>query len=429
MTKVYFQTHGCSTNLSESEVMCGLLKNSGFEIVDDPGTADILAISICTVKGENNALRHIRKLNELFPEKKLIIAGCITRIILKEARKIKEDASFISTHNIKSIVDVVEEVLNDNVIEATGRDEYKKINLPKIRKNPVVGIIPILNGCSNYCSYCSVKYVKGKLFSYDMDDIETEALKCLSQGCRELWITSQDNSAYMLDKAEKSQLPELLRKIISIDQRFMVRVGMMNPYHLLQILEPMIGVFKDSKIFKFLHVPVQSGNDEILKLMKRNYKASEFKRIIAEFRKNIPDITISTDIICGFPTETEQQFNDSLSLVKELKPDVLNISRFMARHGTEAAKMEGQLDGEVIKNRSRLLTDIYLNISRMNNERWIGWEGNVLIDEEGKKDSLVGRNLAYKPIILRKGKGIRLGDLVRARIVGSTPYDLRAETA
>jgi len=270
-----------------------------------------------------------------------------------------------------------------------------------------------------------VRYVKGKLFSYDMDDIGFEALKCLQDGCKELWVTSQDNAAYMLEKSEVSKLPELVDNITSIDKKFFVRIGMMNPMHLLDVLEPMIEVYKNDKLFKFLHIPVQSGNDEILKLMKRKYTVDDFKRIVREFRKNIPNFTLSTDIICGFPTETEEQFNDSLNLIKEIKPDVLNISRFQARPGTEAFKMEGQIEGGVTKNRSRLLTDIFTNISRMSNEKWINWEGSILIDEKGKHDTWVGRNFAYKPVIVRGD--VKLGDKVKVKIKNITPYDLRGE--
>ena len=220
-------------------------------------------------------------------------------------------------------------------------------------------------------------------------------------------------------------MPELISNITTIDKKFFVRIGMMNPSHLLDVLEPMINVYKNDKIFKFLHIPVQSGNDEILKLMKRNYAVEDFKKIVDEFRKNIPNITISTDIICGFPTEKEEQFKDSLELIKEIKPDVLNLSRFKARHGTEAAKMEGQVEGGTTKNRSRLLTDIFTNISRMNNERWLNWQGDILIDEKGKHDTFVGRNFAYKPVIVRGD--VKLGDYVKVRIKDITPYDLRGE--
>jgi threonylcarbamoyladenosine tRNA methylthiotransferase CDKAL1 len=316
-------------------------------------------------------------------------------------------------------------LLNGNTMDATGMDEYKKINLPRMRKNSVVGIIPILNSCANYCAYCSVRYVKGKLFSYSMPDIEAEALKALNSGCRELWITSQDNAAYMLEKEKTSRLPELLENLLLIDKKFFVRVGMMNPMHLLDILEPMVKVYKNDKVFKFLHVPVQSGNNQILESMKRKYPVEDFRKIVNMFRNNIPNLTLSTDIICGFPGETEGQFNDSLKLVKELRPDLLNISRFQARPGTEAAKMEGQIDGGTTKKRSRLLTDIFTNISRMSNEKWLNWKGEILIDEKGKLDTWVGRNSSYKPIIVRGD--VKLGDYVKVKINSITPYDLRGE--
>lgn len=425
MTQIYFQTHGCSTNQSESEVMMGLLADARFLIVQDAGEADILILNICTVKGEETALREIRKTSEAYPKKKLIVAGCLTKTILREARKIREDVNFISTHNIKSIVEVVEEILFGNVIEATGADSYKKINLPKLRSNSVVGIVPILSGCANYCSYCSVKYVKGKLLSYDIEDIEKEMAYCVDSGCKEIWVTSQDNAAYMLEREKISKLPQLINKLTAIEGKYFIRIGMMNPGHLLDILEPMADAFKSDKVFKFLHVPVQSGNDDILNLMKRNYRLADFKKIVEVFRKRVPNLTLSTDIIAGFPTETEQQFNDSLELMKEIKPDVLNISRFQPRPGTEAAKMEGRVDGGIAKNRTRLLTEIFANIARMNNERWEGWQGEILIDEKGKDDTWVGRNAYYKPVIVRGD--VKQGDFVKVRIGNVTSYDLRGD--
>ncbi len=423
MIGVYFQTHGCATNISESEIMMGLLNKAGFRIVSKPEEADILIISVCTVKGEEKAIRETRKLNERFPDKKLIVAGCITKTVMREARKIKENISFISTHNITMIVDVVEEVINGNIISLVAYDRAKKINLPKIRKNPIIGIIPILSGCANNCSYCSVKLIKGNLVSYSPEDIEKELLECLAEGCKEIWITSQDNAAYMLEQQEKSKLPELIKDILKINKKFFIRIGMMNPSNLLPILDEMIEVYKNKKVFKFLHIPVQSGNDKILELMERKYSVGDFKKIINKFRSNIPNITISTDIIVGFPTETDEQFNDSLNLIKEIKPDVLNISRFQPRLGTRAEKIKGKIKGEIIKKRSRLLTEIFTNISRMQNERWISWEGEILVDEKGKDSSWIGRNFAYKPVIVKEN--LKLGDVVRVRIESITPYDLR----
>jgi len=423
MTNIYFQTHGCSTNFSETEVMQGLLKEAGFEIVTQPEEADIIVINICTVKGEETALREIRKLKENFPGKKIVIAGCISREIIEPIREITEDAPLISTHNIKSIREVIEELINENVIEMLAKENEVKINLPKVRRNSIIGIVPILSGCEHECSYCSVRLIKGRLFSYPMDIIVKDVKNCLKDGCKEIWITSMDNASYMLDKGGR-KLPELLNDLININQSFFLRIGMMNPEELRPILKKMIEIYKHQKVFKFLHIPVQSGNNRILKLMNRGYRVEDFKEIVEAFRKEIPHITISTDIIAGFPTETEEEFKDSLELVREIKPGVLNISRFRERPRTRALYME-QLPSGVGKERTRLLTEIFENISRMNNEKWIGWEGTALIDEIGKGETFIGRNICYKPIVIRGN--LKLGDFVEVKVTNSAVYNLAAD--
>src|SRR3989344_7048326 len=166
MTKVFIQTQGCSANLAESELIMGLLQEAGFKIVDDIEYSDINVINICTVKGNYTALREIRKLVEQFPEKKLIIAGCITRELVKPIRQLTQDASLINTHNFYRIVEAAEESLQGNVLEALTQDRELKVGKPKIRTNKVIGIVPIASGCADFCTYCSVKLIKGNIFSY-----------------------------------------------------------------------------------------------------------------------------------------------------------------------------------------------------------------------------------------------------------------------
>jgi MiaB/RimO family radical SAM methylthiotransferase len=200
---------------------------------------------------------------------------------------------------------------------------------------------------------------------------------------------------------------------------------MLNPNHVYKFLDKLIEIYKSDKIFKFLHIPVQSGNNEILKSMKRRYTAEQFKEIIEKFKKAIPEITIATDIICGFPGETEQQFYDSLELIKQIKPDVLNISRFWPRPKTQAALMDNQVHGNETKRRSTLMTDIFQNISRMQNEKWLNWQGEILIDEKGKDNTFIGRNFAYKPVIVQGNH--KLGDRINVKIQKITSHDLRAK--
>jgi threonylcarbamoyladenosine tRNA methylthiotransferase CDKAL1 len=423
MVKVYFNTSGCSINFSESESMKGLLKKAEFEIVDNPEEAFVIVVNICTVKGNINTLKTLRHLKRDYPNKKFIIAGCITKNIIPDIRAVAPECSLISTNTISEIVSVMEETINDNPIEVLiPEKEDEKINLPKVRKNPVVGIVPISSGCLGYCAYCSVKLVKGKLKSYPIKDILKEIKFALKEGCKEIWLTSQDTGSYGKDIG--TSIIELLNEVVSIDERFMVRLGMMNPNHAIGMLDELIEVYKDPKIFKFLHIPLQSGNNEILQLMKRQYLVEDFKKIVEKFREAFEHITIATDIICGFPTETKEQFQDTISVIEKLKLDVINISKFNARPGTDAHKME-QVKGDDIKERSRLLTSVFDWIGYGVNKKWIDWGGSVLVDDIGKEGTVMARNFAYKPIAVQGN--FKLGDKVRVKIVDATKHYLIGE--
>ena len=198
MTNVYIQTHGCSANVVESEAMMGLLTKSGFKIVDEMEYSDVNIINICTVKGIVIPLSEIKKFTKQFPDKKLVVTGCITKDIIPQIRKITQEASLVNTHNIHRIVEAVEELLQGNVLEALTQERPIKVSLPKIRANKIIGIVPIASGCADFCTYCSVKLIKGDIFSYPETLIINEIKKNVEQGCKEVWLTSQDNGAYAL---------------------------------------------------------------------------------------------------------------------------------------------------------------------------------------------------------------------------------------
>ncbi|MBW2982010.1 tRNA (N(6)-L-threonylcarbamoyladenosine(37)-C(2))-methylthiotransferase [Candidatus Woesearchaeota archaeon] len=421
MTKIYIKTYGCSLNQSDSELMAGLLKEARFEITKNIEDAFIVIINTCTVKGptEKKFFNYLEKIKEKYPYKKIIITGCISQT---DPKKLK-GYSLLGTSQVTNIVQLVEETIHDNPMLMLTKESYPRLNLPKIRKNPVIEIIPICEGClGDPCSYCKVKAARGSLRSYPKEDIIKQSKKAAAEGIPEIWLTAQDTGCY--GKDIDSSLPELLNELIKLPGNFKIRLGMLNPNHILEFLDKLIEIYKSDKMFKFLHIPVQSGNNDILKEMKRKYTIEQFKEIIEKFKKAIPSITIATDVICGFPGETEQQFYDSLELIKQIRPAVLNISRFWPRPKTPAAKMENQVHGSETKRRSTLMIDIFQNISRMQNERWLNWEGNILIDEKGKEDTWIGRNFAYKPVIV-KGN-YKLGDIINVKIDKITPFDLRA---
>lgn len=425
MTKIYVQTHGCSANFAESEAMTGLLTQSGFNIVDDMEHSDVNIINICTVKGDITALKEIRKFIEHFPEKKLIVTGCISRDMIPQIRKLTQEACLINTHNIHRIVEAVEESLQGNVLEALTQEKINKADIIKLRANKVVGIVPISSGCVDFCAYCSVKLIKGNIFSYPESHIVNEVEKNVRQGCKEIWLTSQDNGAYGLDTG-KRRLPNLLNEILNnVGGDYKIRLGMINPRHVIGMIDDLIKIYQDEHVFKFLHIPAESGNNEILGKMKRKYNVHEFKETINKFRRYVKDITIATDIIVGFPTETELQFQDSLHLIQEIRPDVLNISRFSPRPYTVAARMK-QLPNNIKKERSKILTELYITTALKQNKKWIGWEGKIIIDEAGKNSTWVGRNFTYKPVIVRGN--FSLGDEVNVKINDCSAYDLKADT-
>jgi len=422
---VYAENYGCTANKFDLEIMLGQLNAEGYRLSDDPVKTDIILINTCGVKKptEDRILERIRKLSQL--NKPLIICGCLPRINPKAIQKAAPNfAAMLDPRSVDQIAKAVKFARNG------GKNKFffsevppPKLRQPMLRLSRVVEIIAISEGCLGNCAYCCVRFARGKLHSFPQDDIVKKVEKAVFDGIKEIWLTSQDSGAYGMDI--NTNLAKLLNECSKIPGEFMIRVGMMNPDHVLGILSELIESFKNEKIFKFLHLPVQSGDDEVLKKMNRRYTVEEFKRTVEAFRKEIPDLTISTDIICGFPGEDSEAFENTLSLIKEVKPDIVNVSRFFTRPGTPAEKMK-QLDVKLIKSRSRRLSEIVRDISLERNKRWLGWEGKILIDEKGKGFSWIGRNFAYKPIVVKSKENL-IGRFLKVKITKALSTYLEAE--
>lgn len=397
--------------------MAGLLSQARFEIADSEQEADLVIVNTCTVKQptQTKVLRYLEEQKQA--GKRIIVAGCLAQA----TPELLEGYSLIGTNNIHDIVPVVEEVLNGNTVTLIAQDSCPRLRLPKLRKNPVVEILPICQGCLGECSYCIVRQARGTLRSYSSEEILQAASQALKEGVQEIWLTAQDTGCYGLDIG--TDLPSLLRKLVALPGRFWLRVGMMNPNHLQGFLPELAELYRSEKVFRFLHVPVQSGNDLVLQRMGRPYSVQQFRDAVGRFREIVPDVTLATDVICGFPGEAKEQFQDSVQLIQSIQPDIVNISRFWPRPKTPAAEMEG-LSGEETKDRSRYLTTVFEYVSYEKNRKWKGWEGDILIDEPGKDSTFIGRNFAYKPFVVQER--CHLGQRLRVQVTGSTSYDLRA---
>ncbi len=413
--KVYMETYGCSANQADTEMILGLLNKSGFEIVESPKDSDINIINTCIVKTptENRMIYRIKKLYST--GKPLIVAGCMTKTEKKVIEKIAPKSSLIGPDSIGLICDIAKKSLSKEKIVFTKDLKKPKLCLPRLRKNPVISICEISTGCLGNCYFCEVRLAKGKLFSYPMEKIVEEIKGSLKEGCKEVWITSQDCGCWGKDC--KSSLPKLLNEICEIEEKFFLRVGMVNPIHIKNILNELIESYKSEKIYKFLHLPVQSGSNKILKRMNRSHDVKDFEKIVKVFRKEFPLLTLSTDIIVGFPGETEEDFKMTLNLINEIKPDIVNISKFGARPRTKAARMK-QLSTKIVNQRSKQLMEAVKKMQLENNKEWIGWKGEILIDEF-KNGDFIGRNFAYKPIVSKEGK---LGEFkkIEVKSVSST---------
>ncbi len=410
--RVYVKSFGCSANLADGEVIAGCLSEAGFELVDTPKDAEFLVYNTCAVKSptENRILDILRKAPK---DKRLIVTGCLPVINFERLENEVEFDGVTGPAPGSTIVNVLGRVGAGEKIVSLGDVSGSGLRLPRVPVNPVVSVVPINYGCLGDCSYCCVHFARGKLRSNPVDEIVERVRRDLASGAKEVWLTSQDTACYGKDSG--TSLANLLESVCEIEGDFFVRLGMMNPDHVLGMLEELVEAYNCEKVFKFLHLPVQSGDNTVLGLMNRRYTVDEFRRVVQVFREKFPRLTLSTDIICGFPGEIEEAFENTKRLVVEVKPDIVNVSKFFSRPRTPAEKLL-PIPPKELNRRSRELAELVRRVSFEKNRAWLGWEGSVLFDERGKGESWMGRNFAYKPVVVKTDESL-LGKFVQVKVV------------
>src|ERR671919_1125862 len=400
--KVWVEAYGCSANINDSEIMSGLLRDDGYCIARNPEEAAVNIIVTCSVKDntEHKMLTRIAKLSE--SARPLVVAGCLPKADRLKVQAVNPFASLVGPGTVQKITEVVQSVVSGNAQTELGDDDKlpQKINVPKLRLNPIVSIVQIATGCLSQCSFCQTKLVKAGLKSYRPGDILRQIRADIAQGCREIWLSSTDNGCYGTDIG--TDLAYLLRQCCEVEGDFKIRVGMMNPMYIPRLLHKLVYVYlQNHQILKFLHIPVQSGSDRILRKMKRGHSARTFLDVVQLFRKRIPEVTIATDVIVGYPSETEEDFKQTIDLLEVAQPDIVNLSKYSARPGVLASS-EKKIPSHITKERTRRLDKIVKDISSARNSRWLGWTGDIIIDEIAE-NCIQGRNYAYKPIVLHTG--------------------------
>ena len=421
MAKIWVEAYGCSASFADSEMISGLIVNGGHTLVQDPSESDLNLIVTCSVK-DVTATRMIHRIKKS-QSKPLVVAGCLPKAERHTVEKFAKNASIMGPNSIGKTVQVIEKTLSGSRVVALEDTDLSKVGIPKIRLNPAVGIVEIANGCMSECTFCQTKLAKGDLKSYRIGDIVRQVRKEIIDGCKEIWLSSTDNGCYGLDIDE--DLPSLIDQVTQIPEDFRVRVGMMNPMFMPRIRDNLLESFENDKVFQFLHVPVQSGSNDVLNNMKRGHTVETFKDAVRKFRKKFNVFTISTDIIIGYPTETRENFEETITLLNETRPDIVNLSRYSQRPGTVAAEMP-QIDVAEVKRRSKQVTEMINDISFENNRKWIGWKGDVLFDEN-LDGQIKGRNFAYKPIFVNEITEI--GQMCTVRVVDATIHSLIGEIA
>ena len=416
MAKIWVEAYGCSASFADSEMISGLVVNGGHVLAENPADSDLNLIVTCSVK-DATANKMVHRIKQL-KRKPLVVAGCMPKAETATVEKFSPKASLLGPNSLGKTLEVIDSALRGQRRVELEDSDKSKVGLPKIRLNPTVGIVEIASGCMSECTFCQTKLSKGELQSFRTGDIVRQVRQEVDEGCAEIWLTSTDNGCYGFDIG--TDLPSLIDSVSEIERDFMIRVGMMNPMYMPRIRDQLSRSFESPKVFKFLHIPVQSGSNKVLKEMKRGHTAEVFKRTSALFRKKFGRFTVSTDIIVGFPTETEEDFEETLELIRQTQPDIINLSRYSARPGTKAAAMD-QVDVSKVMQRSKAVFEMASSISHKRNQEWIGWKGEVLFDE-GSDGTVKGRNYAYKPVMV-DGKA-EIGQRVTVEITSATKHGL-----
>ncbi len=398
--------------------MTGCLVHAGYRIAKTAEDADVLVYNTCAVKTrtENRMIEILKKARASAYGKRLVVAGCLPLVNYDRVRNEVDFDGIVHPAAGEAIVETVDRVLRrEHVVLEKNLSGKPSLDLPRVPTNPVISIVPIAQGCLGSCTYCCVVLARGRLQSCVPSEITHRVRLDLDAGAKEVWLTAQDTGCYGKDIG--LNLAGLIKEVCEIESEFFIRVGMMTPNFALNVLPDLVDAFKNHRVFRFLHLPVQSGDEEVLKSMNRFYTVNDFKRVAATFRKAIPDLTLATDVIVGFPGESAEAFERTMQLITDVKPDVINISRFFARPNTAAERMTPKIAQNEIVERSKKMTALVRRITAEKNKAWINWKGRILVDEVGKQpESFIGRNFAYKPIVVKSSDHSLLGKSISVQV-------------
>lgn len=428
-------------NYTDSERIASVLEKIKYKKSSNAKDADLVLINMCSVR-QSAVDRVFGKINDLAKLKtkklgfKIILTGCVLKA---DRQKFKNKVDLIL--DIKDLQKLPK--ILDSKYSLFDVENYLKIK-PKYQSS-FSAFLPIMTGCNNFCSYCAVPYTRGREISRSAKDILNEANNLIKNGYKEIWLLGQNVNSYhspistnmatndtnrysrkLVSKfvnIRDINFPKLLKMTNNIKGNFWIRFTSSHPK---DFSDELINVMAEGgKITEYLNLPAQSGDDEILKKMKRPYKIRQYKAIIKKIRKKIPGISLSTDIIVGFPGETKKQFENSVKLFKKIKYDMAYIAKYSPRPGTTANKLNDNVSFKEKERRYKFLTEVLKKTALENNKKYIGREVEVLIDSR-KERVYFGKTRTYKNVKIRSDKNL-IGRFVKAKIINVLPWGMEGK--
>lgn len=436
---ILFVSLGCDKNLVDSEVMLGMLKERGYTFTDDQTQADAAVVNTCCFinDAKEESIQTILELAELKKTgqlKALVVAGCLAQRYQEEIQKeIEEVDAIIGTTALEKVVETLDEVL-------AGKGEN---HLEALDKAPLGGkervlttggyfsYLKIAEGCNKHCTYCIIPKVRGEYRSVPMELLLDEARQLAGKGIKELILVAQETTLYGMDLYGEKKLPELLDRLCEIEGLIWIRIMYCYPE---EITQELIDVMKrQPKICHYLDIPIQSGSDRILKLMGRRTDTAQIEVLVDHLREEIPDICIRTTFITGFPTETEEDFTETMEFINRMEFDRLGAFTYSPEEGTPAAGMDGQVEEEIKLRRQQEMMELQQEIAFEAAENMKGRELTVMIEGKlAEEDVYVARTYKDAPsvdgyLFVNTDWSLMSGDFVKVRVTGANEYDLIGE--
>lgn len=434
--KIGFVSLGCNKNLCDTENMMGLLAENGFEITPNPEEAEVVVVNTCGFieSAQQESIDTILEMAQ-YKEKNctlLVVCGCLAQRFAEEIRQeMPEVDVIVGTTAFDEIVEAINEGLKgkkNSYIYDINKDVME--NLPRIRTTPrAVAYLKIAEGCDNKCTYCAIPYIRGKYRSRSEENILAEAEALAADGVREIIVVAQDTTRYGIDLYGEKRISQLLRKLCKISGIEWVRVHYSYPEEIDEELIKTIS--EEDKIVKYLDIPVQHGASSVLKRMGRKTTRSRLEELVKKLRTQIPDITLRTSIIAGFPGETEEEFEELCDFLESVKFDRVGVFAYSCEEGTPAAKMNGQLPEEIKEARRDKVMELSQRISLERNNSMIG--KTVRVITEGFEENLYygrsgGESIEIDPkIYFGAHRELNAGDFVDVTIKSADIYDLYGE--